>query len=109
MDDRLRAICALSMAEAREGAGLHEYDGMVQDLSPSGVRAAVERIGTGSDTPYADPHDEAHVTAFEAHTRLVYGDLQLHRSDPRPHLYTLELAFYDTEYAPAEERAAARA
>jgi hypothetical protein len=37
---RLRAVCDLDVAEVREVAGRHEYDGIVQDLSPDGVRTA---------------------------------------------------------------------
>ncbi|HSA52516.1 MAG TPA: DUF885 family protein [Yinghuangia sp.] len=108
MDARLRALCDLSVARAREGAGLHEYDGRIQDLSPDGVRAGLAALGTGS-APLRDPHDEAHLAVFEEHARIVYGDLELHRRDPRMHINNLELAFYDKHYAPAEERAEARA
>ncbi|MCF2528640.1 DUF885 family protein [Yinghuangia soli] len=109
MDARLRALCDLSVAASREGAGLHEYDGRIQDLSPDGVRGGLARLGGGSEgEPLEDAHDEAHLAAFEEHTRVVYGELEMHRRDPRPHLDNLELAFYDKGYAPAEERAAAR-
>jgi hypothetical protein len=40
--------------------------------------------------------------------RVQYGDLELHRRDPYPHLSNLELACYDREYASRKERAAAR-
>lgn len=146
MNDRLRALCDLSIASARRGAGRHEYDGEIQDLSPDGVRAGLAALGpgtgaeieTGTRTPAAgtapakatattmaldaaaplaghrtaaldDPHDEAHLAAFEDHARVVYGELELHRRDPRIHIENLELAVYDKEYAPAEERAEARA
>ncbi|MDI2129371.1 DUF885 family protein [Yinghuangia seranimata] len=110
MDARLRALCELSLAEAREMAGLHEYDGRVQDLSPDGVRAGLSGLGGGAGAaPLEDPHDEAHLAAFEEHARVYYGELELHRRDPRVHLNNLELAFYDKAYAPAEERAEARA
>ncbi|MGA4542753.1 DUF885 family protein [Uniformispora flossi] len=105
MDARLRALCDLSLASAREGAGLHEYDGRIQDLSPAGVRAALGALG---GAPLDDPHDEAHIIAFEEHARVVHGELEMHRRDPRPHLENLELSVYDKEYAPAEERALAR-
>ena len=46
VDPRLRALCDLTVPESREYAGRHEYDGRLQDLSPSGVAAAlVTRIG----------------------------------------------------------------
>ena len=43
MNQRLRAICDLSMSAVREYVGRHEYDGRVEDLSPEGVRAALAR------------------------------------------------------------------
>ena len=45
MDSRLRALCDLSVAESREYAGRHEYDGRVQDLSPDGVRRGLAALG----------------------------------------------------------------
>jgi hypothetical protein len=110
MDDRLRAVCDLMMPTVREMAGLHEYDGRVQDLSPDGIRralAAVDAARRGAP-PLDDPHDEAHLRVFEEALRVQYGELELHRRDPYPHLSNLELACYDREYAPAKERAAAR-
>ena len=56
-----------------------------------------------------DPHDEAHLSAFEQLQRVVYGDLELHRSNPMYHLGELDLACYDKDYAPEAERYAARA
>ena len=38
MNQRLRALCDLSMGSVREYVGRHEYDGRVEDLSPEGVR-----------------------------------------------------------------------
>ena len=35
MDARLRALCDLNVPTAREFNGRHEYDGIVQDLSPA--------------------------------------------------------------------------
>ncbi len=103
---RLRAVCDLLMASVREYAGRHEYDGMVPDLSAAGVRAGLARVGAGD--PLGDPHDEAHLRAFEDHVRVAFGELEMHRRNPLEHLSALELACYDKEYAPAEERAAAR-
>jgi hypothetical protein len=70
MDDvtpRLRAVCDLNVAEAREFAGRHEYDGAIQDLSPGGVRKALAALAeaAGSGQVLEDPHDEAHLAAFE--------------------------------------------
>jgi hypothetical protein len=108
---RLRALCDLQMAGSREMAGLHEYDGAIQDLSPSGIRAGLAQLEQASTAPEAtpdDPHDAAHLRAFEDAARLAYGDLELHRRDPLVHLENLDLACYDREYAPAEERAEAK-
>jgi hypothetical protein len=110
MNDRLRAVCDLMMPTSREMAGLHQYDGRVQDLSPGGVSrslAAVDAAARASG-PLADPHDEAHLSIFEESLRVQYGALELHRRDPYPHLSNLELACYDREYAPARERRRAR-
>ncbi|RJK98460.1 DUF885 family protein [Vallicoccus soli] len=104
-DPRLDALTDLAVPEARDGAGLHRYDGAVQDLSPDGVRAGLARLG-GPQRP--DPHDERHVAAFEARARLVLGELGMHRRDPGLHVEALDVSGYDREYAPLEERAAAR-
>lgn len=138
MDDRLRAVCDLMVPTVREMAGLHEYDGRMQDLSPEGVRSglsAMERArreqpsaeagtgdgaGTGSglgsgsgDGPDAGAardgaYDEAHLAVFEEALRVQFADLELHRRDPYLHLSNLELTAYDREYAPEGERAEAR-
>jgi hypothetical protein len=105
MDARLRALCDLDVPGSREGAGIHRYDGRVQDLSPAGVAAGLAALGGPA---YGDPHDEAHVAAFEEHARVVYGELELHRRTPLLHAGNLDLACYDRAYAPAAERAAAR-
>jgi Bacterial protein of unknown function (DUF885) len=114
MDDfepRVRAICDLNVAESREYGGRHEYDGVPQDLSPDGVEAGLARLeaAAAGRPPLADPHDEAHLRAFENLQRVVYADLRLHRRNPIYHLDELDLACYDKEYAPAAERDAARA
>ena len=47
MDDltpRLRALCDLQLAAAREYSGRHEYDGQVQDLSRAGVAAGLGQL-----------------------------------------------------------------
>lgn len=106
IDARLRAVCDLMVGEVREGAGLHEYDGSVQDLSPDGVRAGLARLGHGPRRD--DPHDEAHLSAFEASLRLAYADLELHRRNPLVHVGNLDVTCYDRDYAPAADRAAAR-
>ena len=111
LDLRVRAVCDLNVAEAREYSGRHEYDGIPQDLSPGGVAAGLARLAAARETGTAnpDPHDEAHLRAFEDLQRVVYGDLRLHRRNPMFHLGELDLACYDKDYAPAGERAAARA
>jgi hypothetical protein len=105
MNQRLRALCDLAVASAREYVGRHEYDGVVQDLSPEGVRAGLARLG---GPPEPDPHDEAHLATFEAQARLELGELELYRSNPLYHLGELDLSCYEREYAPAEQRAEAR-
>ncbi|WP_069461788.1 DUF885 family protein [Actinacidiphila rubida] len=110
MDERLRAVCDLMMPQAREMAGLHEYDGRVQDLSPSGVAASLARLESArrSAGPRRDAHDEAHLAVFEEAMRVRFAELELHRRDPYPHLSNLELACYDREYGSRKERAGAR-
>ncbi len=110
LSPRVRALCDLNVAEVREAAGRHEYDGTIQDLSPEGVRAGLAALAAAraAAAPLADPHDEAHLAAFEASAGVVYGDLELHRSNPLFHLGEMDLACYDRDYAPEAERDAAR-
>ena len=105
MEPRVRAVCDLMIASMRENAGLHDYDGAIQDLSPDGVRAGL--AGLPSPAPPAD-HDEAHLAAFEEMLRVSFGELEEHRTNPLVHLDNMDLSVYDREYAPAEERDAAR-
>ena len=111
LNARIRAICDLNVASSREEAGRHEYDGHVQDLSPSGVGAGLARLAEARAVlpPLEDPHDEAHLRAFEDRQQVVFGHLGLHRRNPMFLLDELDLAVYDKEYAPLPERAAARA
>jgi Bacterial protein of unknown function (DUF885) len=107
MNPRVRAACDLMVAEVREYAGLHDlYDGVVQDLSPAGVAAGLARLGEGKRL--ADGHVEAHLAATEAGLRVFYGDLEEHRRNPLAHVANLDLAAYDREYAPVEERQEAK-
>ncbi len=107
MDARLRAVWDMTIPGLRENAGVHEFDGVVQDLSPEGVRAGLARLAPASDASPAD-HDDAHLRAFEDALRVAFGELEDHRTNPLVHLDNLDLSVYDREYAPAEERAAAR-
>ncbi|MGO9334186.1 MAG: DUF885 family protein [Acidimicrobiales bacterium] len=107
VSDRLRAIWRFHMPEARELAGLHELDGQVQDLSPAGVKSLLASLGQGEPEP--DAHDEAHLAAAEAGARAALSVAQVHRWNPLVHLANLDLACYDREYAPASERAKAKA
>jgi hypothetical protein len=116
LDARVRAVCDLNVAEAREYAGRHEYDGVPQDLSPAGVAAGLAGLATArqstarqSAAPTADSHDESHLRAFEDLQQVVYADIGLHRRNPMFLLGELDLACYDKDYAPAGERDAARA
>lgn len=108
---RVRAVCDLNVAEAREFGGRHEYDGVPQDLSPSGVAAGLAKLSAArsAEPTLADAHDEAHLRAFEDLQRVVYGELEAHRSNPMYLLGELDLASYDKDYAPAADRYAARA
>jgi hypothetical protein len=111
LDARVRAICDLNVAEAREYGGRHEYDGVPQDLSADGVATGLARLAAARESAGAqdDPHDEAHLRAFEKLQRVVYADLELQRSNPIFHLGELDLACYDKDYAPEADRHAARA
>ena len=111
LSPRVRAVCDLDVAEVREYSGRHEYDGKPQDLSPAGVRAGLARLAQAraNGERLADPHDEAQLAAAEEQKRVVYAELELHRSNPLCHLGELDLACYDRDYAPREERDAARA
>jgi hypothetical protein len=102
---RLDALTPLLLPRLRESAGRHELDGAVPDLSPDGVRRAVAALGGPT---LQDPHDDAHLTAFEARLRLEYGELELHRRNGRPLLAALDLSGYDRPYAPRETRLDAR-
>ena len=106
MNSRLRALCDLQVPSAREQAGLHDYDGAVQDLSQAGVAAGLKAVGVGPSV--GERHDEAHLAAAEKAIRTELADLQLHRSNPLYHLDNLDLAVYDRDYGPPQDRAAAR-
>ncbi|MDX6226478.1 MAG: hypothetical protein QOE64_2854 [Frankiales bacterium] len=111
MDSRLRACCDLFHSAVREYAGRHEYDGIVADLSPDAIAHKLSRLGVGPALD--DPHDESHLKAFEAMLRVQFapasdGGVEIHRWNPLLIASELDLACYDKEYAPAEERAAAR-
>ena len=102
---RLRAIFDLTVADARESAGFHEFDGTVQDLSPDGVRKGLAALG---GAPVADPHDEAVLRATEEALRDAFAERDEHRRNPLVHIANLDLANYDRLYAPAQQRAEAR-
>ena len=106
MNPRVRAVHDLDVAGARESVGLHEYDGVVQDLSPDAVARGLGRLGHGPTE--SDAHDEAHLAAFEQGLRTTYGPVAMHRWNPLVHIGNLDLAGYDREYAPADQRADAR-
>jgi Bacterial protein of unknown function (DUF885) len=110
LSPRVRALCDLNVAEAREASGRHEYDGIVQDLSPRGVREGLAALAAAraASTDLADAHDEAHLATFEKLAQVVYGDLELHRSNPLLHLGEMDVSCYDRDYAPQIERDAAR-
>ena len=107
LDPRLRAITDLNVADARESGGRHEYDGRIQDLSPEGVRAGLARLARAPRPPTRTT--SAHLRVFEDGLRTQFGELELHRRNPLPHLSNLDLACYDRDYAPEAEREAAKA
>jgi hypothetical protein len=111
LSPRVRSVCDLDVAEMREYSGRHEYDGRPQDLSPAGVRAGLARLAaTRADGERAaDPYDESQLAAAENLQWVSFAELELYRRNPLPHLAELDLACYDRDYAPAEERDAARA
>ena len=76
LSPRLRAVCDLALAEAREYSGRHEYDGTIQDLSPDGVAKGLAQLAeaAGTGVPLDDAHDEAHLAAFEDHARVEFGE-----------------------------------
>ncbi len=106
LSPRVRALCDLNVAEAREAGGRHEYDGIMQNLSRAGVREGLAALAAAREasTPLADAHDEAHLAAFEDLAQVVYGDLELHRSNPLLHLGEMDVSCYDRDYAPQIER-----
>jgi hypothetical protein len=106
MTPRISAWCDLHVATAREEAGRHEYDGEIQDLSVDGVRRGLAALG---GEPLDDPHDEAHLSAFEEAARVLWGELEAHRRNPLWHVDNLDLACYDRQYAPEPDRMLARA
>jgi uncharacterized protein DUF885 len=113
LDARLRAVCDLIVSDAREYSGRHEYDGVIQDLSPNGVRRGLAALAAASNdqadgATLPDAHDDAHLATFEDRARTELGQLELHRKNPMLHLSELDLASYDRDYAPAAERSRAR-
>jgi hypothetical protein len=113
MDDlapRLRAVCDLNMAEMREYSGRHEYDGRLQDLSRAGVRDGLGRLAaaTTAGPQLDDQHDESQLAIFEEYARVSLGELELHRRSPGLHLAAMDLACYDRDYGPAQDRDRAR-
>ena len=97
----------MTIPEVREFAGVHAYDGRLMDLSPEGVTAGLARLRNGPKEP--DRHDEAHLAATEDGLDATYALAEMHRWNPLVHLENLDLACYDRTYAPAAERAVARA
>jgi len=107
---RLKAVWDLMVPEIREFAGVHDYDGVIQDLSPSGVAACLGALGPRhEDERLADRHDEDHLAATEAMLRADFELVEVHRWNPIVHLANLDLACYDREYASEADRAAGRA
>jgi Bacterial protein of unknown function (DUF885) len=107
-DRRLKAVWDVRVPVIRELAGIHEYDGVVMDLSPSGRKAALERLGPSSPGErLADRHDESHLSAAEQAARAE-AEAEILRWNPLPHIENLDVFCYDREYAPAPQRRRAR-
>jgi len=107
-DRRLKAVWDLRVPVIRELAGVHEYDGVVMDLSPGGRKAALGRLGPASPGErLADRHDERHLTAAEQAARAE-AEAGLLRWNPLPHMENLDVSCYDREYAPEPQRRRAR-
>src|SRR5579863_6219492 len=89
-------------------AGVHEYDGVVMDLSPGGRQAALKRLGASSaGERLADRHDEAHLSAAEDGARAE-AEAEVLRWNPLPHIQNLDVSCYDREYAPEPQRRTVR-
>ncbi len=99
--ERLGAVLDLMIPSAREEAGHHKYDGVLQDLSNSAVKSGLDRLGGAT---LDDSHDEAHLAAFEAGLVVLFRDLEAHRTNPLLHLSNLDVSCYLKEYAPEAER-----
>jgi len=108
LDPRLRAICDLSVPAVRQDAGRHEYDGLVQDLSPTGIEAGLRALEAVTADAYRDPYDEALSTAATRALRVRFGELELHRVNPLVHIENLGVTCYVRPYAAEGERRAAR-
>jgi hypothetical protein len=107
-DRRLKAVWDVKIPVIRELAGVHEYDGVVMDLSPSGRKAALERLGPSSPDEYlADRHEERHLSSAEQAARAEAAAGVLHWN-PLPHIENLDVSCYDREYAPPALRLRAR-
>jgi hypothetical protein len=107
-DRRLKAVWDVNVPVIRELAGVHDYDGVVMDLSPSGRKAALARLGPCSPGErLADRHDESHLRAVEQAARAE-AEAEILQWNPLPHIQNLDLSCYDREYAPEPQRRRAR-
>lgn len=108
MNPLLTAIGDLTIPATRAEAGRHEYDGMVQDLSPTAVKRDLDALEAAGN-PATDPHDRAVLEAARNRLRVRFGELELHRSSPTLHIDNLETVCYEREYADTAQRSAAKA
>src|SRR5690242_7504799 len=107
-DRRLKAVWDVTVPVIRELAGVHQYDGVVMDLSPGGRKAALGRLGPSSPGErLADRHDENHLRAAEQAVRAE-AEAEILQWNPLPHIQNLDLSCYDREYAPEPQRRRAR-
>jgi hypothetical protein len=108
-DRRLKAVWDVNVPVIRELAGVHEYDGVVMDLSPGGRTAALARLGPcRPGERLADRHDERHLSAAEDAARAE-AEAEILQWNPLPHILNLDVSCYDREYAPEPQRRRARA
>jgi hypothetical protein len=60
MERRLSAVRELMIADLRESAGMHEYDGIVQDLSDAGVASGLAALGGPHRRWHLSQHHHRH-------------------------------------------------
>ena len=103
VSDRLQAIWNCRCPRSASTPACTNFDGQVQDLSPTGVAALLAQVGHGAPEP--DAHDEASCPPSRRACVPALRSAEIHRWNPLVHLANLDLACYDREYAPSEQSA----